>query len=329
MTAEDLGAAGAMTVLLKDAIKPNLIQTLEGQPCLMHAGPVREHRPRQLLADRRPARDEARRLRRHRVGIRLGHGHGEVLRHRLPRRADLRPTRSCSSPPCARSSTTAGSTTTRAGDRARGLAAIEAGMREPAPPPRDRRGVRPARAWWRSTAARRTPTRRSSWSGAWPTEGGALAAAVSDGFAQGGTGAAELAEAVADACDAAERVQLALRGRRPDARQDRDHRDRASTAPTRRRLLPRGGAQDRAVHGRGPRRAAGVHGEDPAVAVGGPRAARCAHRLQAPGPGRPRLHGRRLAGAPLRRDQQMPGLGKTPAAHNVDIDADGRTVGLF
>src|SRR5918997_575183 len=32
VTAEDLGAAGAMTVLLKDALKPNLIQTLEGQP---------------------------------------------------------------------------------------------------------------------------------------------------------------------------------------------------------------------------------------------------------------------------------------------------------
>jgi formate--tetrahydrofolate ligase len=39
VTAEDLSAAGAMTVLLKDAIKPNLIQTLEGQPCLMHCGP--------------------------------------------------------------------------------------------------------------------------------------------------------------------------------------------------------------------------------------------------------------------------------------------------
>jgi formate--tetrahydrofolate ligase len=39
VTAEDLGAAGAMTVLLKDALKPNLIQTLEGQPCLMHCGP--------------------------------------------------------------------------------------------------------------------------------------------------------------------------------------------------------------------------------------------------------------------------------------------------
>jgi formyltetrahydrofolate synthetase len=39
VTAEMLGAAGAMAVLLKEAIKPNLIQTLEGQPCLMHCGP--------------------------------------------------------------------------------------------------------------------------------------------------------------------------------------------------------------------------------------------------------------------------------------------------
>ena len=34
-----LGAAGAMTVLLKDAIKPNLVQTLENTPCLIHGGP--------------------------------------------------------------------------------------------------------------------------------------------------------------------------------------------------------------------------------------------------------------------------------------------------
>ena len=33
-----------MTVLLKDAIKPNLIQTLEGQPCFMHAGRSRTSR---------------------------------------------------------------------------------------------------------------------------------------------------------------------------------------------------------------------------------------------------------------------------------------------
>jgi formate--tetrahydrofolate ligase len=39
LTAEDIKAAGAMAVLLKDAIKPNLMQTLEGNPCLVHAGP--------------------------------------------------------------------------------------------------------------------------------------------------------------------------------------------------------------------------------------------------------------------------------------------------
>jgi formate--tetrahydrofolate ligase len=39
VTAEQLRAAGAMTVLLKDAIKPNLVQTLEGQPAFLHCGP--------------------------------------------------------------------------------------------------------------------------------------------------------------------------------------------------------------------------------------------------------------------------------------------------
>ena len=39
VTAEDLGAAGAMAVILKDAVKPNLLQTLEGGPALVHCGP--------------------------------------------------------------------------------------------------------------------------------------------------------------------------------------------------------------------------------------------------------------------------------------------------
>ena len=39
VTAEDLQCAGAMAVLLKDALKPNLIQTLEHTPCFVHAGP--------------------------------------------------------------------------------------------------------------------------------------------------------------------------------------------------------------------------------------------------------------------------------------------------
>ncbi len=39
VTAGDLKAAGAMTALLKDALKPNLVQTLEGTPALVHGGP--------------------------------------------------------------------------------------------------------------------------------------------------------------------------------------------------------------------------------------------------------------------------------------------------
>jgi len=39
VTAHDLNAEGAMALLMKDAIKPNLVQTLENTPCLMHGGP--------------------------------------------------------------------------------------------------------------------------------------------------------------------------------------------------------------------------------------------------------------------------------------------------
>jgi formate--tetrahydrofolate ligase len=53
LTPEHLGAAGAMTVLLKDALKPNLIQTLEGGPCIVHAGPFANiaHGNNSVLAD--------------------------------------------------------------------------------------------------------------------------------------------------------------------------------------------------------------------------------------------------------------------------------------
>ena len=39
VTAEDIGGAGAMTVIMRDALKPNLMQTLENTPVLVHAGP--------------------------------------------------------------------------------------------------------------------------------------------------------------------------------------------------------------------------------------------------------------------------------------------------
>jgi formyltetrahydrofolate synthetase len=54
ITAEDLGAAGAMTVLMKDAIKPTLMQSLEGTPVFVHAGPFANiaHGQSSIIADR-------------------------------------------------------------------------------------------------------------------------------------------------------------------------------------------------------------------------------------------------------------------------------------
>ncbi|MDR7418741.1 MAG: formate--tetrahydrofolate ligase [Armatimonadota bacterium] len=54
VTADDLGAGGAMTVLLKDALMPNLIQTLENTPVLVHAGPFANiaHGNNSIIADR-------------------------------------------------------------------------------------------------------------------------------------------------------------------------------------------------------------------------------------------------------------------------------------
>ncbi len=54
ITAEDLGVAGAMTVLMRDAIKPNLMQTVEGTPVFVHAGPFANiaHGNSSIIADK-------------------------------------------------------------------------------------------------------------------------------------------------------------------------------------------------------------------------------------------------------------------------------------
>ncbi len=53
ITADDLGVGGALTVLMKDAIKPNLMQTLEGTPAFVHAGPFANiaHGNSSIIAD--------------------------------------------------------------------------------------------------------------------------------------------------------------------------------------------------------------------------------------------------------------------------------------
>ncbi|KAJ3020124.1 UNVERIFIED_CONTAM: tetrahydrofolate synthase [Siphonaria sp. JEL0065] len=54
ITADDIGCGGALAVLMKDAIKPNLMQTIEGTPVLVHAGPFANiaHGNSSIIADR-------------------------------------------------------------------------------------------------------------------------------------------------------------------------------------------------------------------------------------------------------------------------------------
>ena len=84
-TAADLNAAGAMTALLKGALRPNLVQTLEGSPAFVHGGPVRQYRPRLQLGDRDPGGAQARRLRRDGSGLRRRSRRREILRHQVPK----------------------------------------------------------------------------------------------------------------------------------------------------------------------------------------------------------------------------------------------------
>mmetsp|Transcript_1646 Transcript_1646/g.4408 ORF Transcript_1646/g.4408 Transcript_1646/m.4408 type:complete len:357 (-) Transcript_1646:591-1661(-) len=120
VTADDLGLGGALTVLMKDAVMPNLMQTLEGTPVFVHAGGLRrgdprerlqylrwywiaharrcllardrsicEYCPRKLIRGGRPDRAQARgrgRLCHHRSGFRRGHWPRKILQHQMPRR---------------------------------------------------------------------------------------------------------------------------------------------------------------------------------------------------------------------------------------------------
>jgi formyltetrahydrofolate synthetase len=54
LTAEDVGAAGALAVIMKDALMPNLLQTLENTPAIVHAGPFANiaHGNSSVIADR-------------------------------------------------------------------------------------------------------------------------------------------------------------------------------------------------------------------------------------------------------------------------------------
>ncbi len=79
VTARHLNAHRAMTVLLKDALQPNLVQTLEGNPALVHGGPFANIAHGCNFSHRDARRAEARRLCRDRSGFRRGSRRGKFL----------------------------------------------------------------------------------------------------------------------------------------------------------------------------------------------------------------------------------------------------------
>jgi formyltetrahydrofolate synthetase len=187
--ARDLKADGAMTVLLKDAIKPNLVQTLENNPAIHPRRPVRQHRARLQFGDCHPGCVQAGRLRRHRSRLRRGPGRREVHRHQVPqvgpetRRGGDRRHRPCAEVPRRR-----GRQGTQQGEPGR------AGERrcQPRAPRQQRRNHTGCPASSRSTASPRHPGR----DGPAQCEDGQTRCAGRSGanhWAEGGKGAAELA----------------------------------------------------------------------------------------------------------------------------------------
>ena len=192
VTAEQLRAAGAMTVLLKDSIKPNLVQTLEGQPALIHCGPFANiaHGNNSLVADR--------------VALKLGDyvvtesGFGsdmgmEKFFHIVCRAGGLKPN-------AVVLVATVKALKHHAGDPDGGLDAIEAGAANLARHLGIVRefGVNPV------VAINRFPgdtTEEIELVRKLALEQGAYAAEVNNGFSEGGEGAAALAEAVVAAAD--------------------------------------------------------------------------------------------------------------------------------
>ena len=312
VTAEQLGAAGSMTALLRDAIDPNLVQTLEGAPAFVHTGPFAN------IALGNSSLVSAR------LGLKLagyvvtesGFGADMGLEKFLDvvcRLGGLAP------------SALVVVVTVRAlahhgeGDIERGAANLAAPLRIVREVGQE--AVVGGNRFAGDTDQDLELVRRIA------LDLGALDAVVDDGFAQGGAGATALAEAVVAACERPAPVNHLYRLEDP---------------------IP---AKIEAIA----RRAYGAAGVELA-----PAAAAAAKRFEALGLGTLPIcmaktpasltHDPTVLGAPTGftlpiRDlraftgagwivplcgalQTMPGLGATPAAHRIDVDAAGRITGL-
>jgi formate--tetrahydrofolate ligase len=318
-TAELLGAAGSMAVLLRDALKPNLIQTLEGEGALVHCGPFANiaHGTSSIVADR--------------VGLKLADyvitegGFGSDLG--MEKFFDIVCPLAGLAPSAVVLVATVRALKHHGGDPDGGLAALEAGAAN-----LERHlaiaaefGLRPVVAVNRfptDTAAELDALRRIA------VERGAYAAEINDGFEHGGAGAALLADTVVEAAERPTRFRPLY---------DRDDPLEAKLETIARRVYGADGVELAPAARAGLEHArrlgldalpicmAKTHlslSHDPAL-TNAPRGFTLPVRDVRPYTGAGWL----LA---LCGDMQtMPGLGRHPAALDIDVQPDGRIVGLF
>ena len=326
VTADDLQAAGAMTVLLKDAIKPNLIQTLEGQPCLMHAGPFANiaHGNSSLIADL--------------LGQKLGDylitesGFGsdmgmEKFIDIVCRAGGISPNAIVLVATVRALKHHGGLDSTDGASAKEQLEAVERGIGNL----HRHLGIIKEFGVPAVVAVNRRPEdtdEEVELVSKLAAEGGAFASAVSDGFAQGGKGVADLAEAVVEACDQPNDFRFL-------------YEDGNSIKAKIETVAERVYGADEVVYyleaekkieqftDQGLAELPVCMAKTPLSLSADPELLGAPEGFQLPV-----RDVRAYTGAgwlvPLcGAIQQMPGLGKTPAAFNVDIDAEGRTVGLF
>jgi formate--tetrahydrofolate ligase len=319
VTAEQLRAAGAMAVLLKDTIKPNLVQTLEGQPALIHCGPFANiaHGNNSLVADR--------------VALKLGDyvvtesGFGsdmgmEKFFHIVCRAGELKPN-------AVVLVATVKALKHHAGDPDGGLDAIETGAANLARHLGIVRefGVNPV------VAVNRFPgdtTEEIELVRKLALEQGAYAAEVNDGFEQGGAGAAALAEAVVAAADEPSKFDFLYPLDAPIEQKIEAIAKRVYGADG---IFLLKTARDKIAQFAG----TGIDELPICMAKTHFSLSHDASLTNAPTGFTVTVRDlRAYTGAgwivALCGDMQtMPGYGANPAAVNVDIDAEGRTVGLF
>ena len=318
VTAEQLGAAGAMAALLTDALKPNLVQTLEGIPALVHCGPFANiaHGNNSVVADALALKLADFVVTESGFGAEMG----------FEKFVDIVCRLNGLSPAAVVLVATTQALKHHGGDADGGVSAIERGAANLEANIRIVRevGLEPVVAVNRFPGDRRREidaVRRLA------LAGGAFAAEVNDGFERGGVGAAALAEAVKSAA----------------ARPNTFHYLYADGDP----LVAKIEAVARKAYGAG------------SVALT-PAAAKQAKELEAAGLGALPVcmakthlslsHDANALGAPVGFElpvrelraytgagwivalcgdmQTMPGLPRTPAALDVDIDEAGEIIGL-